>query len=117
MSDRDLSFVLDELVGVFGPPLELSVPDLLDYWFSYQRSDGMTVTLTFSGYERTAGVIVRCSDDVACGSVSMGSCDVVRVLEPGKRTLELVSEDPAMRCFVALDGDSILDVQVAAPLR
>lgn len=116
-ADRDLLFVLSELVDVFGPPLAVSVPDLADYWFSYQRADGLSVTLTLSGYERTAGVIVRCSNDVACGSVSMGSCDVVRVLEPSKRTLELVSQDPPLRCFVALDGDLILDVQSEVPLR
>ncbi len=109
--DKDISFSLDELEGVFGSPLGLSVPELLDYWFTYQRSDGMAVTLTLSGYERTAGVIVRGPGDVACVSVSMRSCDAVRVLEPERRTLEVISEDPPLRWFVALEGEVILDVQ------
>jgi hypothetical protein len=36
-ADSDLVFDLEELVCVFGEPLPLSSPELLDFWFRYQR--------------------------------------------------------------------------------
>lgn len=112
--DSDLDFDLDELVGLFGDPLPLSNPDLLDFWFRYQRDDGGSVTLSLSGYERSAAVIVCCSDEAACSSVRIDRCEHVLVLEAERRTLEIVSQSPPLRCFVALDGNSILELNVPA---
>lgn len=111
----DLDFDLDELVALFGEPTPLSHPELLDYWFRYDRSDGGSVTVTLSGYERSVAVIVRCSDEVACSSVRIERCDAVRVLEPGRKTLEIVGESPPVRAVLALDGDLVLDLQISRP--
>jgi hypothetical protein len=111
-TDADLQFDLGELVELFGEPLPLSNPDVLDFWFRYRRPDGASVTLSLSGYERSVAIIVRCSDEVACSSVRIDRCEQVRVLEPERKTLEVVSSDPPLRCFVALDGESILELRV-----
>lgn len=110
--DVDLSFELDELVEVFGEPTHLSEPDLLSYWFTYERGDGVVVSLSLSGYERSVAVIVRVSERVAASAVRLEHCDAVRVLEADRRTLEVVAQNPAARCVLALDGDLILDVGV-----
>lgn len=110
--DVDLAFDLDELVGAFGEPTALSQPELLTYWFSYERPDGVKIILTLSGYERSVGIIVRLSDQVAATAVHLERCDAVRVLEPDRKTLEITGEEPPARCFLALDGDQILDVNI-----
>lgn len=108
--DQDLHFDVDELAMLFGEPLPLSRPELLDYWFRYHRTDGISVTLSLSGYERSVAVIVRCSDQVAASSIRIDHCQYVRVLEADRKTLEIVSPEQRMRCFIALAGDSIVDV-------
>lgn len=110
--DRDLTFDLESLVAVFGEPTSLSNPEALDYWFTYERSDGATVTLSLSGYERTAAVVVRVTDALAIGPVRIENCDEVKVLEIARRTIELVSREPQARCFLSLDGETVLDVKV-----
>lgn len=110
--NEGLDFDLDALTTIFGEPTPLSNPSLLDYWFTYKRSDGQTVTLSFSGYERSAGVIVRSSEKTAPAAVRLERCDSINVLEPGRRTFEVLASESKARCFVALDGDSILSVDV-----
>ncbi|HEC10819.1 MAG TPA: hypothetical protein ENI86_14825 [Acidimicrobiales bacterium] len=107
-SDVDLEFDVADLVAVLGEPTSLSNPDLLDYWFEYRRSDDVTVTLSLSGYQRSVAVIVRVSESVVACSVRIDRCDAVRVLESARRTLEVVSSDPSARCFIALDGETIV---------
>lgn len=108
----DLEFDLDELIGVFGIPLPLSNPELLDYWFRFDREDGVSVTLSLSGYERSVAIIVRMDAAVACSLVRIERCARVRVLEPDRKTVEVVGDKPPVRCFLALNGESILDVQI-----
>lgn len=110
--DRDLDFDLGELVAVFGEPTSLSKPELQDYWFSYERVDGATVTLSLSGFERVASVLVRCQDSLAIGPLRMENCIQVRVLEAERKTLEMVSEERSARCFVSLDGEALVDFRV-----
>lgn len=110
--DAHLVFDLADLVGLFGEPLPLSNPDVEDYWFRYERADGVAITLSLAGYERTVALIVR-DGPVACSTVRLRGCDAVRVLEADRRTFEVTVSGPgAARCFVALDGDSVLDLEV-----
>jgi hypothetical protein len=110
----DLAFNLDELASLFGDPLPISNPEVLNFWFEYQRSDGATITLSLSGYERSVAVIVRCSDAGPTTSVRFDLCDSVRVLEPERKTLEIVGQSPPLRCFMALDGEATLGLTVPA---
>jgi len=113
--DLDLEFDLGELVGVFGEPLDLSRPELRDYWFRYERADAISVTLSLDGYERSVAIIIR-TGSVACSSIRIASCDAVRVMEADRRTLEVISTTPtSVRCFLALEGDTILDVASPGP--
>jgi hypothetical protein len=89
--ESDLVFDLEELVSLLGDPLSLSNPDVLDFWFRYQRGDGGSVTLSLSGYERSVAIVVRCSEGVACSSVRIDRCEHVRVLEAERKTLEIVN--------------------------
>jgi hypothetical protein len=113
-ADTGLAFDLDELAGLFGDPLPISNPDVLDFWFRYRRSDGSSITLSISGYERSVAVIVRCSEEGATTAVQIDRCDSVRVLEPERKTLEIVGQSPPLRCFMALDGEATLDLSVPA---
>lgn len=113
-ADADLVFDVAELVEVFGEPMSLSNAELLDYWFLYKRPDGGSVLLSLSGYERSVAIIVRCSEGAAASSVRIERCRGVRVLEAGLRTLEVVGDSPPIRCFLALDAESVLEVSVPA---
>lgn len=110
-ADVDLEFDLVELVEVFGVPLPLSNPDLLDYWFCYERADGGSVLVSLSGCDRSVAVIVRA---VGMGAISIrvARCRAIRILEASLRTVEIVGDSPPLRCFLALDGDPILDLGV-----
>jgi len=108
----NLEFSLDDLIDIFGEPLELSSPDLLDYWFRYERTDGIAITLSLSGYERSVGVIVTSFGTVECSYFHLDRTDSVHVLEKERRTFEILSSDPPVRCLVAMDSDSILSTDV-----
>lgn len=113
MNDHDdLAFEIEELRQVFGLPLPLSNPDLLDYWFRYDRRDGGSVLLTLSGYERSVAVIVRGTGGTMSCSLRLARCSSVRVLELERRTLEIVGDTPPLRCFLALDADDVLALSV-----
>jgi hypothetical protein len=114
-ADVNLVFDVDELVALFGEPLEWSNPELLDYWFRYERGDGASLTLSLSGYERSVSVIVRGVGGAGATSVRIDRCDRVQVLEPELGTLEVVGASPPIRCFLALEADSLLEVHVSGP--
>lgn len=113
MSDARLDCDLDELIGVFGVPLPLSSEERGEYWFGYDRPDGVSVTLHLSLLNRAVGVIVHCSPELEAASARLEGCTVVRVLEPNRKTVEIAtaaSDERPLRCFLALDGDSVMHV-------
>lgn len=67
--------------------------------------------LSLSGYDRSLVVIVRA---VGMGAISIrvSRCRAIRVLETSLRTVGIVGDSPPLRCFLALDGDPILDLVV-----
>lgn len=107
----DLEFDLDAIVEVFGEPLESrSYPDRGDYWFEYRRPDGVAVRLVLGAFDRA--VIVGVDYGTAAStSVRLEQCDRVRVLEVEKRTLEVTSAALAVRCFLSLEGRSVLTLE------
>lgn len=111
--DANLEFDPTELEEVFGAPLPLTNPDLLDYWFRFERHDGGSVLLTLSGYERSVAVIVRGAGGGTSSSFRVERCSAVRVLEADLKTVEIVGHTPPLRCFLALDGDDVLDLVVS----
>lgn len=98
--------------AAFGEPLPVSRPELQIYFFQYDRDDGGSVQLSLSGYERSVGVIVRGNGGSVSCSFSVARCSSVRVLEHHLRTLEVVGETPPLRCFLDLDDDSVLHLDV-----
>jgi hypothetical protein len=78
------------------------------YWLGATRSDGLIVTLSFSIYERHAGVFIYNNSNVSIASVHMKNCSEVRVLDEEKKCLEIIRDTFPGRCFLALIGDNIL---------
>ena len=111
-----MEFDLDTLVEVFGEPNERrSHPERLSFWFECQRPDGVAVRLIIDAFEGRA--IVGVDFGTTAGtSLLLEKCDRVRVLEPAKRTLEVVATELSIRCFIALDGESIMTIEAPAGL-
>jgi hypothetical protein len=78
------------------------------YWFGATRTDGLIVTLSFSIYERNAGVLVCNNSDVAIARIHMKKCSEVRVLDEEKKSVEIIHDCFQGRCFLQLTGDTIL---------
>jgi|GEM_PF-1770522 len=112
-ADGDLKFDLLGLLDLFGDPMDLSNPERLDYWFEYERADGVKVLLSFSGYMRSVAVIVRHSETVA-HTARLERCDAIKILDPERRILEAVSSHHDSRCLISLDGETVLDVKVGS---
>lgn len=112
----DLEVDLDAIVEVFGEPNERhSHPDRGDYWFEYRRPDGVVVRLVLGMFDRK--VIVGVDYGTAAStSLILERCDRVRVLEPAKRTLEVVAPAFLIRCFISLDGTSVMSMEAPAVL-
>jgi len=107
----DLEVDLDALLEVFGEPNgQLSHPDRGDYWFDYLRSDGVSIRLIFGLIDRRVAVGTGYGG-TASTSVKLQNCDRVRVLEPERRTIEIVSCEPPLRCFLSLDGETLMTVE------
>lgn len=111
----DLEVDLDGMFEVFGEPDgSLSHPELGDYWFAYRRPDGVVVRLVLGLFDRK--VIVGVDYGVAASvSLVLENCDHVRILEASKRTLEVVAAASSIRCFLALEGQSVMAME--APTR
>jgi len=111
-----IQFNLSELLVVFHELLPLTDEEQKVYWLQFSRQDGITVRLAFSVYEETASMIVRCSNDVAASFVSLKHCSLIRVLDEGRKTIEIISEQEQCmktRCFLALeDKSSIFEMEV-----
>jgi len=107
---NDTDFDLDDLIGVFGEPTSLSQPEREYFWFQYDGHPGRTLTLKVSKYDRRASVLTEDGDSESL--VAIESVDRVRVLEPERRTIEIVSSEFKTRCFLALDGDGPVEVSI-----
>ena len=70
----DLLIVFDEL-DEFATNEELGV-----YWFRFTRSDGLTISLSFSIYECYVDILVYIRDQVTISDVSMKNCSEIRIL-------------------------------------
>lgn len=104
----------DAMVEVFGEPNERrSHPDRHDYWFDYRRTDGVAVQLIVNAFECRAIVGVDYGG-TAGTSLVVDKCDRVRVLEAERRTIEVVSTEYSLRCFLSLDGETLMTVDVPA---
>jgi hypothetical protein len=105
-----MKFNITQLLIIFD---ELLVPptneELGEYWFRAARTDGLIVTLTFSVYENTAGVLIGNGKGTAMANVDMKNCSEIKVLDEKKKCLEIIHENSQGRCFLSLSSDSILD--------
>lgn len=107
---------LDALVEVFGEPnISRSHPDRGDYWFEYGRPDGVSVRLVLGVFDHKVSIGIDYGA-TAGTSLLVEKCDRVRVLEAERRTLEVISAEYSMRCFLSLDGASIMTVNVPGTL-
>ncbi len=110
----DVEFDLDAVVEVFGEPnARHSHPDRGDYWFDYRRPDGVAVRLILDVFDRKVMIGVDYGA-TASTSLHLEKCDWVRVLEVERRTVEVVSAEYSIRCFIALDGRSIMTIEAPA---
>jgi hypothetical protein len=107
---QDLEFELAELVTVLGLPTPVSDQDRKIFWFEHRRSDGIEITLSLSVYERKVGVIVELERDRASSGVHLTECSSVRVLDSDRKIIEVVSETRAVRCVLAVEANTILDL-------
>ena len=98
----ELLILFDE-IDKFATNEELGV-----YWFRFARSDGLTISLSFSIYEHYVGTIVYIKDQVTISDVSMKNCSEIRVLDESKKCLEIIHDDKKGRCFLHLIGDNIV---------
>ena len=109
--DQDLEFDLDELIDVLGEPSpSISDVDRQYFWFEYEGKGMRSLTVSLSRYHRRVGVTV--SDGDTGNSFGIEECDWVRVLEPELKTIEIVSQKYQTRCFLALDGESVVQLSV-----
>lgn len=98
----DLLIIFDEL-DEFATNEELGV-----YWFRFTRSDGLTLSLSFSIYECYVDTLVYIRDQVTISEVSMKNCSEIRLLDEEKKCLEIIHDDNKGRCFLHLNGDTIV---------
>ena len=115
MAYNRIKFDVADLLSVFDELLPMSDEERGIYWFKSTRSDGISITLSFSAYELSANIIVRCDANVSCSSIEVKDCTLVRVLEPERNCLEIVGGDitsPKMRCLLCITSDNILEVTI-----
>lgn len=109
----DLDFDLPRALLVFDELLSLSEEERKVYWLRYRRKDGIALTLVVSVYDADVTIIVHCDEDrAAISSLHLTNCSTVRFLE--NYTFEIVSRAgarSAYRCFVALNGETIVDLE------
>jgi hypothetical protein len=101
----------NELLGIFGLPTPLSNEESGIYWFEYQRPDGLKISLSFSIYERKAGLIVRLDENRTATSINMIDCSGIRVLDRNRRIIEIKGEGDNC-CVLALTGNDVLSVTI-----
>jgi hypothetical protein len=99
------------LLGIFGLPTPLSNEESGIYWFEYQRPDGLKIALSFSIYERKAGIVVRLDENRTASSINMNDCSRIQVLDDNRRIIELKGESNA-RCVLALSDNDVLSVTI-----
>ena len=73
-----------------------------------------SVTLVVSRYQRRVGVIVR--EGSTSISASVEKAGFVRVLEGDRRTVKVVSSEFQTRFFMALDGETALEISAGESL-
>jgi len=98
----DLLIIFDEL-DEFATNKELGI-----YWFRVVRTDGITISLSFSIYECYVDTLVYIKDQVTISDISMKNCSEIRILNEEKKCLEIIHEDQKGRCFLHLTGDNIV---------
>ena len=97
-----------ELLAIFDEHLSPPTNEELGiYWFTAARTDGIKVSLSFSIYECYADVLIY-SPGITIASITMKKCSEIRVLDAGKKYLEIVHSGTPGRCFLQLTGDTIL---------
>jgi hypothetical protein len=78
------------------------------YGFKVNRHDGLTVALSFSIYEGCVSILVSEKDGGLITQLDMKHCSQIRVLDEGKKQLEIVHDILPGRCFIWLVGDDIV---------
>ena len=100
----DLLIVFDELLT---PPTD---EEENVYWFRQKRSDGFSITLTFSIYEGYVNIIIYHTSGIGIAHLRMKNCSEIRVLDEKKCCLEIVHDD-SRRCFLSLSEGTILSYE------
>ena len=105
-----MNYDIPELLTAFSELLPLTNEELGQYWFRYNRGDGLSVVLSMSVYDGVVGLIVRLGE-VAIASVHLSECLFVRVSSGNEgQVIEVGSSrnNPESRCVLSLDGNWIL---------
>jgi hypothetical protein len=114
MKYNEIEFDIADLLTAFDELLTTTDEERGVYWFKITRPDGIIVILSFSVYQMSANIIVRCSAHTVCSSINMKRCLSIRVVEHEKRCLEVICGDkasPSTRCLLCLTGDNILEIE------
>lgn len=109
-----VQFNLTQLLVVFDQLLPLTDEEQKIYWLQRERADGFSILLCVSAYEDTVDISISYKNEVVVSSVSLKPCFEINVLEENRKSLEVLSgkgNDSLVRCFLSLDGDTILEVE------
>jgi hypothetical protein len=112
------NFDLVELLMVFDEFLSTD-DDQRQGNFAFQsvRGDGVQVRLSFNRYEGQVNILVS-SKIATMTHLSLANCSTIKVLDQKRRQLEVIWHDHdhwGMRCFLDIQGESILNLQNFAP--
>lgn len=112
-----LEYDLPDLLTAFSELLPLTNEELGQYWFRYNRSDGLALTLSMSVYDNTVGVILK-SGEAALASLHLSWCLFVRVIGTMENRYVQVGgsrNNPDALCTVSLDGAWIMKFEDSPP--
>lgn len=109
-SRKKLKTNITDLLLFFDELMEITNEELGVYWLKTTRSDGLTITLTFSIHEQYADIIISNSaTKVGIVGLSLKNCSEIRILDEQLKCLEILKKDKTSRVFLSMLSDSILD--------
>jgi hypothetical protein len=104
--------LITELLVVFDELLPSTDESLMVYWFSATRADGYSVVFIVNGLDDSVAIIVRRGSNLAVAHISVHRCASVRILDPQRRILEVISDYGSgwlRRCVIAIDAETIIE--------
>lgn len=109
-----MKFDVSDLLIVFDELLPLSDPENGSYWLKYTRRDSVSITLSFSAFEKM-GTFSCEHDEITFASVAVDEFHSISVIDLDRRHVEIVCRgygDGLLRCFIDFDGPIIFSIDL-----